>query len=65
MIIVMNSDILGKNLKYLHKRMGLSLIEMATLIHMEVNKLEQLEMGLNYEINHFSMLKVQRKLLKT
>lgn len=58
MIIVTNDTVLGKNLKFLREKKGLSLIEMAGLIDMEVNRLEQLEEGHNFEIHYLSLKKV-------
>ena len=58
MIVVANSTIFGRNLKYLRLRRNLSLSEMAALLHLEPNVLYGLEEGLIFEIEGNSLRKV-------
>ena len=58
MLIIASSDILGKNLKYLRESKQLSLKKMADLIGMDDYRLEWLEEGLDFEIDHLSYEKI-------
>lgn len=55
MIIVTNDTVLGKNLKFLRESRGLSREEMAELIHMETDKLRDLEEGECFDIAYSSL----------
>ena len=58
MIITANSDILGRNLRYLRESRNFSLEEMAELIGMDDYRLEWLEQGIDFEIESDSLQKV-------
>ena len=60
MIIVANSDILGKNLKYLRQSKSLTLSQMADLIDMEEDALLRLEEGREFEIDLYFLERLQQ-----
>lgn len=55
MTIIANGDIFGRNLRYLRLKRGLTVEEMADLLHTDPIEIELLEAGEILEIEHDSL----------